>query len=138
MPETQIPVPNSPYGASKLAAEKAIGYQAALGAIGAVTLRTLNVAGAVDGHGDPDTSRIIPRALLVAAGQAARLDVNGDGSAIREFTHVCDLASAYAAALVTQPAPASTAFSTSAAESAQAYARCRRSGCRSRRRPAPR
>jgi UDP-glucose 4-epimerase len=99
IPEAQIPVPSSPYGASKLAAETAIGYQAALGAIGAVTLRTFNVAGASDGHGDPDTSRIIPRALLVAAGQAARLDVNGDGSAIREFTHVCDLARAYAAAL---------------------------------------
>ena len=97
--EAQIPVPGSPYGASKLAAETAIGYQAALGAIGAVTLRTFNVAGASDGHGDPDTSRIIPRALLVAAGQVARLDVNGGGSAIREFTHVCDLACAYAVAL---------------------------------------
>ena len=92
-------MPGNPYGASKLAAETAIGYQATLGAIGAVTLRTFNVAGASDGHGDRDTSRIIPRALLVAAGQAGRLDVNGDGSAVREFTHVCDLARAYAAAL---------------------------------------
>ena len=97
--EAQIPVPGNPYGASKLAAETAIGYQATLGAIGAVTLRTFNVAGASDGHGDRDTSPIIPRALLVAAGQAGRLDVNGDGSAVREFTHVCDLARAYAAAL---------------------------------------
>jgi UDP-glucose 4-epimerase len=97
--EAQVPVPGSPYGASKLAAEAAIGYQAALGAIGAVTLRTFNVAGAADGHGDPDTTRIIPRVLMVAAGEAARLTVNGDGSAIREFTHVCDLARAYAVAL---------------------------------------
>jgi UDP-glucose 4-epimerase len=103
--EAQEPAPGSPYGASKLAAETAIGYQAALGAISAVTLRTFNVAGAADGHGDPDTSRIIPRALLVAAGQADRLNVNGDGSAIREFTHVRDLAQAYAAALdVAEPA----------------------------------
>jgi UDP-glucose 4-epimerase len=57
------------------------------------------VAGAVDGHRDPDTSRIIPRTLLVAAGQADHLAVNGDGSAIREYTHVGDLARAYAAAL---------------------------------------
>jgi UDP-glucose 4-epimerase len=97
--EAQEPAPGNPYGASKLAAETAIGYQAALGAISAVTLRTFNVAGAVDGHGDPDTSRIIPKTLLVAAGQADRLNVNGDGSAIREYTHVCDLAQAYAAAL---------------------------------------
>jgi UDP-glucose 4-epimerase len=103
--EAQEPAPGNPYGASKLAAETAIGYQAALGAISAVTLRTFNVAGAVDGHGDPDTSRIIPKTLLVAAGQADRLNVNGDGSAIREYTHVCDLARAYAAALdVADPA----------------------------------
>jgi UDP-glucose 4-epimerase len=57
--EAQEAAPGNPYGASKLAAEAAIGYQAALGGISAVTLRTFNVAGAVDGHGDPDTSRII-------------------------------------------------------------------------------
>lgn len=97
--EAQGPEPSNPYGASKLAAEAAIGYQAALGTVSAVTLRTFNVAGAADGEGDPDTSRIIPRALLVAAGEADYLTVNGDGSAIREFTHVCDMARAYAAAL---------------------------------------
>lgn len=103
--EEQEPAPGNPYGASKLAAETVIGYQAALGAISAVTLRTFNVAGAVEGHGDPDTSRIIPKTLLVAAGQADRLNVNGDGSTIREYTHVCDLARAYAAALdVADPA----------------------------------
>jgi UDP-glucose 4-epimerase len=97
--EAQEPAPGSPYAASKLAAETAIGYQAALGPISAVTLRTFNVAGAADGHGDPDTTRIIPRALLVAGGRAERLDVNGDGLAIREYIHVGDLAAAYAAAL---------------------------------------
>jgi UDP-glucose 4-epimerase len=97
--ETQQPAPSNPYGASKLAAEMAIGYQAALGGISAVTLRTFNVAGAVDGHGDPDTSRIIPKTLMVAAGQADCLSVNGDGSAVREYTHVRDLARAYAVAL---------------------------------------
>ena len=103
--EAQEPAPSSPYGASKLAAETAIGYQAALGTIGAVTLRTFNVAGAVDGRGDPDTTRIIPKTLLVASGRADQLIVNGDGSAIREYTHVGDLARAYAAALdVADPA----------------------------------
>ncbi len=97
--EAQEPAPGNPYGASKLAAEAAIGYQAALGAISAITLRTFNVAGAADGHGDLDTSRIIPKTLLVAAGQAGHLNVNGDGSAIREYVHVRDLARAYVAAL---------------------------------------
>ena len=97
--EAQEPAPGNPYGASKLAAEAAIGYQAALGAISAITLRTFNVAGAADGHGDPDTSRIIPKTLLVAAGQAGHLNVNGDGSAIREYVHVRDLAWAYLVAL---------------------------------------
>jgi len=97
--ETQQPAPSNPYGASKFAAEVAIGYQAALGGIGAVTLRTFNVAGAVDGKGDLDTSRIIPKTLLVAAGQADCLSVNGDGSAVREYIHVRDLARAYAVAL---------------------------------------
>jgi UDP-glucose 4-epimerase len=97
--EAQEPMPGNPYGASKLAAEGAIGYQASLGRISAVTLRTFNVAGAADGHGDPDTSRIIPKTLLVAAGKADCLTINGDGSAIREYTHADDLALAYAMAL---------------------------------------
>jgi UDP-glucose 4-epimerase len=97
--EGQEPEPSNPYGASKLAAEAAIGYQAALGGISAITLRTFNVAGAMDGHGDPDSSRIVPKTLLVAAGRANCLKVNGDGSAIREYTHVGDVARAYAAAL---------------------------------------
>jgi UDP-glucose 4-epimerase len=92
--EAQQPAPGSPYAASKLAAEAAVGYEALLGAISAATLRTFNVAGAADGYGDPDTSRIIPKTLLVAAGQADRLKVNGDGSAIREYTHVADMARA--------------------------------------------
>jgi UDP-glucose 4-epimerase len=97
--EAQEPMPGNPYGASKLAAEAAIGYQAGLGRISAITLRTFNVAGAADGHGDPDTSRIIPKTVLVAAGQADCLTVNGDGSAIREYTHAGDLARAYVMAL---------------------------------------
>ena len=92
--ESQQPAPSNPYAASKLAAEAAIGYEALLGATSAVTLRTFNVAGAANGYGDSDGSRIIPRTLLVAAGRADCLNVNGDGSAIREYTHVADLAHA--------------------------------------------
>jgi UDP-glucose 4-epimerase len=44
-------------------------------------------------------SRIIPKALAVAAGRASHFEVNGDGSAVREFTHVVDIAEAFRLAL---------------------------------------
>lgn len=91
--------PGNPYGASKLAAEQLLGYQAATGAVAAVTLRCFSVAGAVDGLGDGDTTRILPRALAVAAGVEPQVTINGDGSAVREFVHVADAAAAYRLAL---------------------------------------
>lgn len=91
--------PTSPYGASKLAAEQLIGYQAATGTLAAVTLRGFAIAGAIGAHGDADLSRIIPKALAVAAGRTPHVEVNGDGSAVREFTHVADVADAYLLAL---------------------------------------
>jgi UDP-glucose 4-epimerase len=97
--EDETPIPANPYGASKLAAEAAIRYQAQTGTTGSVVLRTFNVAGAAGGRGDHDQTRIIPRALAVAADRAERLDINGDGTAVREFIHVQDLARAYILAL---------------------------------------
>lgn len=92
-------LPTSPYGDSKVAAEQAVAVAAAGGAIGAVTLRIFNAAGAVAGVADTNLSRVIPKALAVAAGQAARVEVNGDGSAVRDFVHVDDVASAFRLAL---------------------------------------
>jgi UDP-glucose 4-epimerase len=97
--EDEHPAPANPYGASKWAAEQAIGYQAATGRLAAITLRCFNIAGAACGHGDTDLTRIIPKTLAVAAGQADRLQINGDGGAVREYTHVLDIASAFALAL---------------------------------------
>lgn len=91
--------PKNPYAASKLAAEQAIGWQAATGALGAVTLRISTVAGAAGTHGDPDDGRLITRACAVAAGRIPKLDVYGDGSAVRDFVHVVDAAGALVAAL---------------------------------------
>jgi UDP-glucose 4-epimerase len=91
--------PMSPYGASKLACEQLLAYQAAAGALGAISLRVFAAAGAVGRHGDRDLGRLIPKALAVARGQEPYIEVNGDGSAVREFTHVADVAEAYLRAL---------------------------------------
>lgn len=99
IPETERTAPGSPYGASKLAAEQAVRFHARTGAAGAVVLRTFNVAGSVDGRTDPDETRLIPKALAVAAGRAPHLEINGDGRAVREYLHVDDLAAAYVQAL---------------------------------------
>jgi UDP-glucose 4-epimerase len=98
--DEQAPLaPANPYGVSKAKAEEAVRECAAGGQFGAVILRAFNVAGAVDGRADGDRSRIIPRALTVARGGAPHLEVNGDGSAVRDFVHVLDLARAYELAL---------------------------------------
>ncbi|WP_067457733.1 NAD-dependent epimerase/dehydratase family protein [Actinomadura macra] len=99
IPETEGTAPTSPYGASKLAAEQAVRFHARTGEIGAVVLRTFNVAGSVDGRPDPDETRLIPKALAVAAGRAPHLEINGDGAAVREYLHVDDLAAAHVRAL---------------------------------------
>lgn len=92
-------LPTSPYGESKAAAEQAVAKAAAGDAVGAVCLRIFNAAGAVAGVADTDLSRVIPKALAVAAGDAPCVEVNGDGSAVRDFVHVDDVASAFLLAL---------------------------------------
>ncbi|MBE1537463.1 NAD-dependent epimerase/dehydratase family protein [Actinomadura algeriensis] len=99
IPETAATAPAGPYGATKLAAEEMIRHHARTGAIGATILRTFNVSGSVDGRPDPDPTRLIPRALAVAAGHAPSMEINGDGLAVREYLHVDDLAAAYVRAL---------------------------------------
>ncbi|MEV6985574.1 NAD-dependent epimerase/dehydratase family protein [Sphaerisporangium sp. NPDC051017] len=91
--------PGSPYGTSKLAADQAAADVAATGLVGAVSLRAFNIAGGMPGHHDRDTTRLIPKILAVQAGHAGELVVNGDGSAVRDFVHVLDMADAFARAL---------------------------------------
>ena len=99
--ETAYTAPSNPYGHSKLAADHAATDLAATGALGAVSLRAFNIAGALPRHPDLDQTRLIPRLLAVQQGTAPELVVNGDGSAIRDFVHVADMATAFALALQT-------------------------------------
>ncbi|SDH18944.1 NAD-dependent epimerase/dehydratase family protein [Pseudonocardia oroxyli] len=97
--EAQVPQPANPYGSTKLAADRAIADVAATGAIGAISLRAFNIAGGVGTHADPDTSRLIPKIVAVARGEAPELTVNGDGSVVRDYLHVLDMADAFVRAL---------------------------------------
>lgn len=97
--EDLVEHPENPYAASKLAAEAMVASVAATGAIGAVVLRCFNIAGAYGGRANPNPSGIIPAAMRVAMDEAEHVTVNGDGSAVREFTHVVDVADAIVRAL---------------------------------------
>jgi UDP-glucose 4-epimerase len=97
--ETADVATSSPYGTSKLAADQAAADLAATGAIGAISLRAFNVAGALPGHPDRDTTRIIPQLLAVQQGHRPELVINGDGTAVRDFIHVADMAAAFVLAL---------------------------------------
>ena len=109
--ETAPTRPTNPYGASKLAVDMMITSEAAAHGLGATSLRYFNVAGASGGQGErhsPET-HIIPIALQVVAGTRPEFAVNGtdyptpDGTCIRDYVHVGDLADAHLLAL---PAPA--------------------------------
>jgi UDP-glucose 4-epimerase len=67
---------------------------AAAGRLGATVLRIFNVAGATGAGGDRDATRLIPRVLRVAAGLEEHLEVYGDGTAVRDYVHVADVADA--------------------------------------------
>lgn len=99
MHEDLPPSPESPYAASKLAAEQLVTAYAATGAIGAVTLRLFNVAGAMAGVIDTDETRIIPNTLRALTGELPYVTLNGDGTAVRDFVHIADVAAAVRQAL---------------------------------------
>ncbi|MET9445596.1 UDP-glucose 4-epimerase GalE [Streptomyces cinerochromogenes] len=107
IPETAPTRPTSPYGASKLAVDHMITSEAVAHGLAAVSLRYFNVAGAYGAYGerhDPE-SHLIPLVLQVAQGRRDAISVYGDdyptpdGTCVRDYIHVADLAEAHLLAL---------------------------------------
>jgi UDP-glucose 4-epimerase len=99
--------PVNAYGASKLAVDRMVGDFCRAHGLGAVSLRYFNVAGASGGLGedhDPET-HLIPNVLRAAQGTKPFVEVYGtdyptpDGTAIRDYIHIEDLAAAHLLAL---------------------------------------
>jgi UDP-glucose 4-epimerase len=107
--------PINPYGATKLAFERALADYAHAGGLRAVALRYFNAAGChPDGTLGEDhrpEEHIIPRAIGAAFGGEGGLRIYGDdydtpdGTCVRDYVHVQDLARAHVAALRPPSAP---------------------------------
>jgi UDP-glucose 4-epimerase len=99
--------PSSPYGESKLMIEKMLHWCEVRYGLHYASLRYFNAAGASDQFGedhDPET-HLIPLVLKVALGEKDHLDIYGDdyptrdGTCVRDYIHVVDLAQAHVLAL---------------------------------------
>jgi UDP-arabinose 4-epimerase len=109
MPESLPLTPINPYGRSKLMVEQVLQDANAAFGMRSVSLRYFNASG---GHPsgeigemhEPET-HLIPRALMAANEEIDAIDIFGtdyptpDGTAIRDYIHVCDLADAHVAAI---------------------------------------
>jgi UDP-glucose 4-epimerase len=107
IPESAPPRPGNAYGASKLTVDNMIGDFCVAHHLGAVSLRYFNVAGASGDAGedhDPET-HLIPNILHAAGGRNPDVEVFGtdyetrDGTAVRDYIHIEDLAAAHLLAL---------------------------------------
>ena len=99
--------PINPYGETKRDVEALLAEQARRGGLQSVSLRYFNAAGATERCGedhDPET-HLVPNVLSVASGRRPALDVFGtdyatpDGTAVRDYVHVADIADAHLRAL---------------------------------------
>jgi UDP-glucose 4-epimerase len=99
--------PTNTYGATKLAVDMMITNECAATALAAVSLRYFNVAGAALGAGERHAveTHLIPIALDAVLGRRDKLTIYGDdwptpdGTPIRDYVHVLDLARAHVLAL---------------------------------------
>lgn len=105
--ETERIVPGSPYGESKFILERVLYWLNRIHGLCYAALRYFNAAGATAERGedhDPET-HLIPLVLRVALGQRDHIEVYGsdyptrDGTCVRDYIHVLDLAQAHILAL---------------------------------------
>ena len=100
--------PTNPYGESKLMTERMLAWYRQLHGLRSASLRYFNAAGAAGRHGeryDEHQTHLIPLVLLAASGRREHVRVFGtdyptpDGTAVRDYIHVADLADAHVLAL---------------------------------------
>lgn len=114
MDETLSQRPVNPYGESKLMFERVLSWYRDLHGIEFVAFRYFNAAGASVKFGEHHRieTHLIPNVLKVALGQKEQVDIFGtdyptpDGTCIRDYIHIADLAQAHILAL----APGKTGF----------------------------
>lgn len=107
--ESPTPRPINAYGATKLAVDTAIGYYASAYDLGGTCMRYFNAAGAQPdgtlGEDKSPASNLIPRVLGVPLGIHQDVQIYGtdhdtpDGTGVRDYVHVTDLAAAHLAAM---------------------------------------
>lgn len=107
--ETAALAPDNPYGAGKVMVEQALQWYARCHGFGTVSLRYFNAAGAAAdgslGEGGPDATNLIPRVMRALAGVSEPVPIFGtdyptpDGTAVRDYVHVEDLARAHVRAV---------------------------------------
>jgi len=99
--------PTNPYGESKLLVEQMLGWMNISHGFRYASLRYFNVAGAIEGYGEAHEpeSHLIPLILDVALGRRGSIKIFGrdyptkDGTCVRDYIHVRDLAEAHLLAL---------------------------------------
>ena len=105
--ERDLTNPTNPYGETKLAFERALRWYEGACGIRYASLRYFNAAGATSRCGewhDPET-HLIPLVLQAATGQRENVEIYGedyptrDGTCVRDYIHVVDLARAHVLAL---------------------------------------
>jgi UDP-glucose 4-epimerase len=105
--ETDSTQPSNPYGETKLAYEKALDWYGKAYGIRFTSLRYFNAAGATSDRGEyhKQETHLIPIALQAAAGRRDSVEIYGndyptrDGTCVRDYVHVVDLAQAHILAL---------------------------------------
>ena len=106
--DEQLPQrPINPYGHSKLIFEQILDWYDKIHGLTHVNLRYFNAAGASEKFGEDHRieTHLIPNVLKVALGQSKRVEIYGDnyptpdGTCVRDFIHIRDLASAHRLAL---------------------------------------